>query len=74
MKNILMLFLILSNLCFASHFKYYKEATIENCVYKLNELSKNYKIKSYKIVPSRTGGRYIADIYYYNMIIEVENK
>lgn len=74
MKKILTLLLILSNICFASTFKYYKEATLESCVNKLNELSKTYKIKSYKIVPAQTGGRAIREIYYYNMIIEIENK
>ena len=74
MKKILILLFILNNMCFASAFKYYKEATLESCVNKLNELSKTYKIKSYKIVPPQTGGRDIKEIYYYNMIIEIENK
>ncbi len=72
MKNILMLFLILSNLCFASHFKYYKEATFERCVSKLNELSKDYVIISYQIVPAEKGGMKESYIYYYNMVIEVK--
>lgn len=74
MKKILTSLLILSNICFASTFKYYKMATLESCTNKLNELSKIYKIKSYQIVPSQTGGRNIYEIYYYNMIIEIEDK
>lgn len=74
MKKILTLLLVLSSMCFSSTFKYYKEATLESCANKLNELSKTYKIKSYQIIPAQTGGRDIKEIYYYNMIIEIEDK
>lgn len=74
MKKILLLFLILSQLSLASTFKYYKEAKIENCVHKLNELSQKYKIISYRIVPARFRKDYYGEILDYNMIIEVEDK
>lgn len=60
------------SISFGSFFKYYKEATIVECTNKLNELSKEYKIISYCIVPAVTGGRDQRTIYYFNMIIEVE--
>lgn len=71
-KKILVLLFIINSLSFGSCFKYYKEASIESCVKKLNELSKNYKILSYKIVPAETGGRDYRYIDHFNMIIEVE--
>lgn len=67
MKKILLLFLIISNMCFASTYKYYKKATLEQCTAKLNELKINYKIIDYKMFPTRWD-----DVY--NMIIEVEEK
>lgn len=74
MKKFLTLFFILSNICFASAFKYYRYVTIESCVNKLNELSQTYKIISYQIVPAQTGGNDIKELYHYNMVIEVEDK
>lgn len=75
MKKIISILLLASNLCLASEFKYYKGATIERCTQKLNELSKIYKIISYKIVPAELSKPYrgnYGEILNYNMIIEVE--
>lgn len=77
MKKILLLFFILSQLSLASTFKYYKEATIESCANKLNELSKTYKIISYKMIPAHFIKNYrgnYGEVLNYNMIIEVEDK
>lgn len=75
MKNKLIAFLLLfSSLCFGSEFKYYKEATIEQCTRKLNELNRDYKILSYQIVPADIGNSYSRWIEYFNMIIEVEKR
>lgn len=71
MKKIITLLLLLSSLCFGSEFKYYRYITFEQCIKKLNELNKNYKILSYEIVPAERGGR-SGWINYFNMIIEVE--
>lgn len=72
MKKFLILFFILSNICFANTFKYYEYETIEDCANKLNELSQTYKIISYQIVPAQTGGNGIKTLY--NMVMEVEDK
>lgn len=73
MKKIITLLLLLSSLCFGSEFKYYREATIEQCTIKLNELNRDYKILSYQIVPAENGGSR-GWIEYFNMIIEVEER
>lgn len=70
MKKIITFLLLLSSLCFGSEFKYYKQATIEQCSMTLNELSRYYKIISYQIVPSGVS----SWIETYSMIIEVEER
>lgn len=68
MKKFLLILLILSNMtCFASTYKYYKKATLEQCVAKLNELKINYKIIDYRMFQTSWD-----DVY--NMVIEVEEK
>lgn len=74
MKKIITFLLLLSSLCFGSEFKYYKQATLEQCTRKLNELNKFYKIISYQIVPAVGGGMYGNYIEIFNMIIEVEGR
>lgn len=73
MNKLITLLLLLSSLCFGSEFKYYREATIEQCIRKLNELNRDYKILSYQIVPAENGGSH-GWIEYFNMIIEVEER
>lgn len=74
MKKIITLLFLLNSLCFGSEFKYYKQAIIEQCMSKLNELNKIYKIISYQIVPAEDNGAYGGWIEVYNMIIEVERR
>lgn len=77
MKKFLLLFLIISNICFADFYKCYKDMKIEDCTNKLIELSQLYNIKSYKIIPNKFTKDFIGDygeVLTYNMIIEVEEK
>lgn len=74
MKKIITLLLLFSSLCFGSEFKYYKQATLEQCTRKLNELNMGYKILSYKIIPAEDNGSRGGWITLYNMIIEVEER
>lgn len=77
MKKLVTLFLILSNVCFASFYKCYPGMKVGDCINKLIELGQTYDIKSYKLVPAEFRKDLISGygkISSYNLIVELEEK
>ncbi len=71
MKKIMLLFFILSSLCFSSEYKYYEGLKIKDCVAKLNELKASYNILSYSLALECTGSIFPS---LYTLIVEIEDK
>ena len=78
MKKVLALLFLLTSLCFGSEFKSYEKICFYECAKILNNLSKDYLILSYKILPSefsRNTGSYnysLRAMKNFNMIVEIE--
>lgn len=74
MKKVLALLFLLTSLCFGSEFKSYEDIYFYECAEILNNLSKDYLILSYKIIPSKFYKNYhtVESIKNFNMIVEIE--
>lgn len=67
MKKLILGIFLIGSVAFAVEFQCYKLYTLEQCTEKLNELSENYLIKEYKILPIEINGTIT-----YNMVIKVQ--
>lgn len=72
MKKLLVLFFILSSLCFGSEFRSYTYISFDKCIEILNELNEEYLILSYEIIPLEIAPKFtVNEVETFNMIVEI---